>query len=62
MTEQQESIGRIEVTPEVLVTIARYAVQEIEGVQQMVPVPNDVARLFQRGLRQVRRFVRFERK
>jgi len=52
MTEQQESIGRIEVTPEVLVTIARYAVQEIEGVQQMVPVPSDVARLFQRGLRQ----------
>jgi len=52
MNERHESIGRIEVAPEVLVTIARYAVQGIEGVQQLVPVPADIARLFQRGLRQ----------
>ena len=33
-------------------TIARYAVQDIEGVQQLAQVPADMARLFQRGLRQ----------
>lgn len=52
MSEGSQSIGRIEVAPEVLVTIARYAVQSIEGVQQMAQVPADIARLFQRGLRQ----------
>ena len=52
MSEAKESIGRIEVAPEVLVTIARIAVQEVEGVQQMAQVPADIARLFQRGLRQ----------
>ena len=46
MNEGQESIGRIEVAPEVLVTIARIAVQSIEGVQQMAQVPADYARLF----------------
>ena len=51
MNEGQESIGRIEVAPEVLVTIARIAAQSIEGVQQMAQVPADYARLFQRGLR-----------
>ncbi len=52
MSEAKESIGRIEVAPEVLVTIARIAVQQVEGVQQMAQVPADIARLFQRGLRQ----------
>ena len=52
MNETQESIGRIEVVPEVLVTIARYAVQGIEGVQQLAQVPADMARFFQRSLRQ----------
>ena len=52
MSEGYESIGRIEVAPEVLVTIARIAVQGVEGVQQMSQVPADYARLFQRGLRQ----------
>jgi uncharacterized alkaline shock family protein YloU len=52
MNETQESIGRIEVVPEVLVTIARYAVQDIEGVQQLAQVPADMARFFQRSLRQ----------
>lgn len=52
MNERHESIGRIEVAPEVLVTIARYAVQGVEGVGHMAQVPADMARLFQRGLRQ----------
>jgi uncharacterized alkaline shock family protein YloU len=52
MSDGYESIGRIEVAPEVLVTIARYAVQHVEGVAQMAQVPADIARLFQRGLRQ----------
>ena len=39
MSEGYESIGRIEVAPEVLVTIARIAVQGVEGVQQMSQVP-----------------------
>lgn len=54
MTEQgsHESIGRIEVAPEVLVTIARYAVDNIDGVAQMVSPPSDIVRQFQRGLRQ----------
>lgn len=52
MSERTESIGRIEVAPEVLVTIARYTVLAVEGVQQMSQVPADIARLFQRGLRQ----------
>jgi uncharacterized alkaline shock family protein YloU len=52
MSESYESIGRIEVAPEVLVTIARYAVQHVEGVAQLAQVPADIARLFQRGLRQ----------
>ncbi|CUS04413.2 conserved protein of unknown function [Candidatus Promineifilum breve] len=52
MSDRVESIGRIEVAPEVLVTIARYAVQQVEGVGQMAQVPADMARLFQRGLRQ----------
>jgi len=52
MSEETESIGRIEVAPEVLVTIARHTVQGIGGIQQMAQVPADIARLFQRGLRQ----------
>jgi len=52
MNEEMESIGRIEVAPEVLVTIARHTVKGIEGVQHMAQIPADIARLFQRGLRQ----------
>jgi uncharacterized alkaline shock family protein YloU len=52
MSDRKESIGRIEVAPEVLVTIARYAVQRVEGVQQMSQVPAEMVRLFQRALRQ----------
>lgn len=56
MTEQQqqqhESYGRIEVAPEVLLTIARHAVLQVQGVTQLGQVPADIARLFQRSLRQ----------
>lgn len=52
MSEQPESIGRIEVAPEVLITLVRYAVLKVDGVQQMAQVPADMARIFQRGLRQ----------
>lgn len=49
---QHESIGRIEVAPEVLVTIARHAVDTVDGVAQMATPPSDIVRQFQRGLRQ----------
>lgn len=49
--EIQESIGRIEVAPEVLVTIAYYAALRVEGVAKMAPLPPDVARLFRRETR-----------
>jgi uncharacterized alkaline shock family protein YloU len=47
--EIRESFGRIEVAPEVLTTIARFATLKIEGVSKLVPVPSDVARLFRRS-------------
>lgn len=52
MSEGQESIGRIEVAPEVLATIAHFATTKVEGVAKMAPVPSDVARLLRRGTRQ----------
>ncbi len=47
----RESIGRIEVAPEVLATIAYYATLRVEGVAKMAPIPADVARLFRRDTR-----------
>ncbi len=52
MSEVKESIGRIEVAPEVLLTIARLAASRVEGVAQFAAVPADIARLFNRGTRQ----------
>ncbi|MEZ4519740.1 MAG: Asp23/Gls24 family envelope stress response protein [Chloroflexota bacterium] len=52
MSEQYESIGRIEVAPEVLVTIVRLAVQDVQGVMEMANPPSYILRQFQRGLRQ----------
>lgn len=49
--EIQESIGRIEVAPEVLATIAYYAVLRVDGVAKMASIPADVARLFRRETR-----------
>ncbi|MCA9961715.1 MAG: Asp23/Gls24 family envelope stress response protein [Chloroflexota bacterium] len=49
--EQQEvSLGRIEVAPEVLTTIAHFATTRMEGIQRMAAVPADVARLFRRSI------------
>lgn len=52
MDNVQESIGRIEVAPDVLVTIAHYASLRVEGVAKMASIPADVARLFRRESRQ----------
>lgn len=49
--KKQESIGRIEVAPEVLATIAHYATLRVEGITKMAPVPADAARLFRRATR-----------
>lgn len=51
MEEQQKSIGRIEVAPEVLITIVRQEVLGIKGVRKMAPVPSDVGQLFRRSPR-----------
>ncbi len=49
MTEERESFGRIEVAPEVLITIAQFAALRVDGVAKMAGLPPDVARLFRRG-------------
>lgn len=51
MEEKRESIGRIEVAPDVLATIAHFATLRVEGVVKMASVPADVARLFRRDIR-----------
>ncbi len=48
---EQESIGRIEVAPEVLATIAHYAALRVNGVSKMATIPADAARLFRRATR-----------
>jgi len=52
MSEERESVGRIEVAPEVLTTIARFASLDVEGVRGMAPVPTNVSRLFKRSVSQ----------
>jgi uncharacterized alkaline shock family protein YloU len=51
MSEQEipESIGRIEIAPEVLTTIVHYTTLDVEGVYKMAAVPADVGRLFRRS-------------
>ena len=51
MSEQEipESIGRIEIAPEVLTTIVHYTTLDVEGVYKMAAVPSDVGRLFRRS-------------
>ncbi len=51
MNEERESIGRIEVAPGVLTTIAHFATLRVEGVAKMTLIPPDVARLFRRAPR-----------
>jgi len=50
-TESTPSIGRIEVAPEVLITIVRKVVLDIEGVREMAAIPSDVASFFRRSPR-----------
>jgi uncharacterized alkaline shock family protein YloU len=47
--EVRESHGRIEVAPEVLATIAYYAVLRIEGVLKLTAVPNERSWPFRRN-------------
>ncbi len=50
MSEQpHESIGRIEVAPEVLATIAEYATLRIDGISKLGTVPSESGRLFRRS-------------
>lgn len=49
--ESRESIGRIEIAPEVLTTIVRHTTLEVEGVNGLAAVPADVGRLFRRSVR-----------
>lgn len=51
MAEQQESIGRIEVAPEVLLTIVHQEVLGIKGVNRMASAPAEVGSLFRRSSR-----------
>lgn len=49
--EQKDSIGRIEIAPEVLTTIAHYTTLGVDGVNKMAALPADVGRLFRRSVR-----------
>ena len=47
-SEAGTSLGRIEVAPEVLLMIARAAIDGIDGVIDLIPAPPEVGRLFRR--------------
>ncbi len=49
--EIKESIGRIEIAPEVLTTIVRHTTLLVDGVNGLAAVPADVSRLFRRAIR-----------
>jgi uncharacterized alkaline shock family protein YloU len=48
-TAEKVSIGRIEVAPEALHTIARLAALAVDGVTKVAAVPANVGRLFRRS-------------
>jgi uncharacterized alkaline shock family protein YloU len=48
METPQESIGRIEVAPEVLTTIVRFATLGVDGVSRLCPAPADAGSFFRR--------------
>ncbi|MEJ2751268.1 MAG: Asp23/Gls24 family envelope stress response protein [Candidatus Promineifilaceae bacterium] len=52
MEQHRESLGRIEVAPEVLATIAQFAVRRVDGVAQMAPIPPHIANMFRKATRQ----------
>jgi uncharacterized alkaline shock family protein YloU len=49
--QQVESIGRIEIAPEVLTTIVQHTALGVDGVNRLTSVPADVGRLFRRAFR-----------
>ena len=49
MTGTNDTPGKTTVSPDVLVTIARFSTLSVPGVSQMAPVPGGVNRLFRRG-------------
>lgn len=51
-TRTRESIGRIEVAPGVLATIAQNAAVRVQGVTKMAAIPSDGSRLFRKDVRQ----------
>jgi uncharacterized alkaline shock family protein YloU len=51
MNEPTESIGRIEVAPEVLITIVRKVALDMKGVREMASIPADVAHFLRRSPR-----------
>jgi uncharacterized alkaline shock family protein YloU len=52
MSETREHIGRIEVAPGVLATIAQNAAVRVKGVTKMAAIPSDGSRLFRKDVRQ----------
>lgn len=51
MTQQDETLGRIEVAPEVLIMIAYFAASQVEGVYRMGNAPAEKGRPFRRSNR-----------
>jgi uncharacterized alkaline shock family protein YloU len=49
MNEQTDPIGRIEVAPEVLTTIARHATLGVQGVSRLTTASSAKSRPFRRG-------------
>lgn len=47
-TYEDESLGRIEVAPDILASIAHYAIKKMEGIHKLGNAPADVARMFRR--------------
>lgn len=54
MTSKYQSAGKTTLTPDVLLTIARMAALEVEGVKRIAPVKGGLNSLFGRGIEGVR--------
>ena len=51
MSEQKESLGRIEVAPDVLTMIAHFATMRVDGIHKMASAPAEKGRPFRRASR-----------
>lgn len=49
MTETYQPTGKTTLSPDVLLTIARMAALDVEGVSRLAPIPGGFDRLFRRG-------------